>query len=159
LLASCLLVLDGAVRAQERLTPEKLWSLGRVSAEGISPSGKTLYYSVKYTDWKTEKNTTTRYKLPLTEGAKAVEQQTDQGYTIVQRDGNVYWATKDDKLYRSGNRGDVWNPAYEGLKGAGDMRISPDGKWIAFVKEVLVKPVLGSDIYPDLPKTTAHIYR
>lgn len=158
-LAGCLLTFSFATTAQERLTPEKLWSLGRVSAEGLSPSGKTLYYSVKYTDWKTEKSTTTRYKMSLGEGGKPIEQKTSDGYSIVQRDGNVYWATKDDKLYRSGNRGDVWNPAYDGLQGAGDMRISPDGKWIAFVKEVLVKPVLGSDIYPDLPKTTARIYR
>lgn len=147
-----------AAFAQERLTPEKLWGLGRVSAEGLSPSGKTLYYSVKYTDWKTEKSNTTHYRMPLGEGGRVGEVKTADGYTIVQRDGDVVWATKDDKLYRS-NRGDVWNPAFEGLTGAGDMRISPDGRYIAFVKEVLVKPVLGSDIYPDLPKTTAKIYR
>jgi dipeptidyl aminopeptidase/acylaminoacyl peptidase len=144
--------------AQERLTPEKLWSLGRVSAEGLSPSGKTLYYGVKFTDWKTEKSTTTHYRMSLA-GGKPEEQKTADGYSIVQRDGDVWWATKEDKLFRSGNRGDIWNPAFEGLSGAGDMRISPDGKYIAFVKEVLVKPVNGTDIYPDLPKTTAKIYR
>ena len=36
--------------------------------------------------------------------------------------------------------------------------VSPNGKYIAFSKEVLVTPMNGTDIYPDLPKTTAQIY-
>lgn len=157
LLLSALAIASTAV-AQERLTPEKLWSLGRVSAEGLSTSGKTLYYAVKYTDWKTEKSNTTHYRLPLGEGV-AGEQKTAEGYSIVQRDGDTWYATKEGKLFRSGNRGDLWNPAFEGLEGAGDVRISPDGRYIAFVKEVVVKPVNGTDLYPDLPKTTAKVYR
>src|SRR5690606_40941186 len=38
------------------------------------------------------------------------------------------------------------------------VRVSPDGSHIAFSKEVLVKPMMGTDIYKDLPKTTAQIY-
>jgi dipeptidyl aminopeptidase/acylaminoacyl peptidase len=153
-----LLAVGSSAAAQEHLTPEKLWSLGRVSPQGISTSGKTLYYSVKYVDWKTEKSTTTNYRMPLGEG-KATEQRTGEGYSIVQRDGDIWWATKEGKLFRSGNRGDIWNPAYEGLEGAGDVRISPNGRYIAFVREVLVKPVNGTDLYPDLPNTTAKVYR
>ncbi len=156
LLAS--LLLGGSLSAQERLTPEMLWSLGRVSVEGLSESGKTLYYGVSYTDWKTEKRKTTHYRMPLAAGT-AAESKTGDGYTIVQRDGTTWWATKDGNLYRSANRGDLWNPAYEGLKGAGDVRISPDGQYIAFVKEVLVKPMDGADLYPDLPKTTGKVFR
>src|ERR1043165_4874480 len=152
------LTISGAAIAQERLTPEKLWGLSRVSAEGLSPSGKTLYYSVKNTDWKTEKSNTRHYRMNFATGANT-ETTTAEGFTVVQRDGDVWWATKEDKLYRSGNHGDIWNPAFEGLEGAGDMRVSPDGRYIAFVREVLVKPVLGTDLYPDLPKTTAKVYR
>lgn len=152
------LALGTAATAQERLTPEKLWSLGRVSPQGLSTSGKTLYYSVKHTDWTTEKSTTKHYRMPL-DGSLAAEQRTGEGYTIVQRDGDIWWATKEGKLFRSGNRGDIWNPAYEGLEGAGDIRISPNGKYIAFVREVLIKPVDGTDLYKDLPKTTAKVYR
>ncbi len=147
-----------AASAQERLTPEKLWGLGRVNADGLSESGKTLYYSVKYTDWKTEKSTTTHYRMPLTDGA-AGESKWGEGYSVVQRDGDVWWATKEGKLYRGSNKGDAWQPEYEGLEGASDIRISPDGRWIAFVREVLVKPVDGTDLYKDLPKTTAKVYR
>ncbi len=147
-----------AASAQERLTPEKLWGLGRVAAEGLSESGKTLYYAVKYMDWKTEKSTITHYRMPLTEGV-AGESKWGEGYSVVQRDGDVWWATKEGKLYRGSAKGDAWQPEYEGLEGAGDIRISPDGRWIAYVREVLVKPVNGTDLYKDLPKTTAKVYR
>ena len=68
-LAFSLFLLAGTVSAQERLTPEKLWSLGRVSSEGLSASGKTLYYGVKHTDWKTEKSVTKHYRLSLAQGS------------------------------------------------------------------------------------------
>jgi len=152
-----LLVFTSAVFAQEKLSPEKLWSLGRVNPEGLSSSGKTLYYSVKYTDWKTEKSTSTHYRFSLNGGVPE-ESKTKEGYTIVQRDGDTWYAISEGNLYRGG-REDAWSPVFDGLKDAGDMRISPDGKYIAFVKEVLVKPMDGTDIYPDLPKTTAKIYR
>src|SRR5262249_29417516 len=35
---------------------------------------------------------------------------------------------------------------------------SPDGKYVAFSKDVLVKPMEGPDIYADLPNTTAKVY-
>ncbi len=153
-----LLFLAFCAAAQERLSPELLWSLGRVSADGLSASGKTLYYSVKHTDWKTEKSTTKRYRLSLADGTPT-ESKTREGYSVVQRDGDTWWATYEGKLLRSGNRGDDWSPSFEGLEGAGDIRVSPDGRYVAFVREVLVKPMDGTDIYPDLPKTTAKVYR
>lgn len=150
--------MGGSLSAQERLTPEMLWSLGRVSVEGMSESGKTLYYGVSYTDWKTEKRTTTHYRMPLSTG-KAEESRTADGYTIVQRNGNTWWAMKDGGLYRTEDRNGRWSIAHENLGGIGDIRISPDGQYIAFVKEVLVKPMDGTDLYPDLPKTTGKVFR
>jgi hypothetical protein len=146
-------------KAQEPLTPEKLWSLGRVSADGLSRSGNTLYYSVKHTDWKTEKSTTKHYRMSLT-GGTGNEDGVREGLSVVQRDGDTWYATGEGgKLYRTTNRGDIWSPAFEGLEEANDIRVSPDGRYIAFSREVLVRPVNGTDLYPDLPKTTAKVYR
>ncbi len=44
-----------ALSAQSVMTPEVLWSLGRVSAAGTSPDSKTLLYKVAKTDIATEK--------------------------------------------------------------------------------------------------------
>ena len=151
-----LLLAINVAHAQDHLTPEMLWSLGKLAPEGLSSSGKTLYYTVKHTDWKTEKSDVQQYRHSFVTG-KTEAQSADEGYTLVQRDGPVRWATKEGKLYRSGN--EAWSLAYDSLEGAGDVRISPDGKYIAFVREVLVKPTLATDLYPDLPKTTAYVFR
>ena len=37
-------------------------------------------------------------------------------------------------------------------------RVSPDGKYMLSSKPVKMQKVLGTDLYPDLPKTTAHVY-
>lgn len=153
-----LLFLSSAAMAQEKFTPEKMWNLGRTSAEGISTSGKTLYYSVKYIDWQTEKSTITHYQMPLGAVGSVTQTRVKDGYTVVQRDGDTWYATFEGNLYRGGD-GQHWTPIFDGLKDAGEVRISPDGSSIAYVKEVLVKPVDGADIYLDLPKTTAKIYR
>jgi WD40 repeat protein len=39
-----------------------------------------------------------------------------------------------------------------------DNRISPNGKYVLGSQSVKMKKVLGTDIYPDLPKTTARVY-
>lgn len=157
LLAAALL-LSGAAMAQEHFSPEKLWSLGRCSAEELNTAGTKLYFSVKYTDWQTEKSRVTHYQMPLTGTGSIAETRVKTGYTVVQHDGDVWYATYEGSLFRGGN-GESWTPIYDGLKDAGEVRISPDGKSVAFVKEVLVKPVDGTDLYPDLPKTTAKVYR
>jgi len=60
------------VFAQELMTPELLWKLGRVSAQGISRDGNSVVYSVTTND--AEKNTasTKQYTVPL-QGGTAIE--------------------------------------------------------------------------------------
>lgn len=153
-----LLLLPGLANAQEKLSPEMLWSLGRVSADGLSASGKTLFYKVRHTDWKTEKSETKSYQIALP-GGQPTEISYAEGYDLIQRQGATRYARKDEKLYRSNDQGDTWELVFDGIEGAGDIRISPNGQMVAFVKEVLVKPMNGTDIYPDLPRTTAKVYR
>jgi len=56
------------VFAQNRMTPELLWQLGRVSAIGISRDGKQLVYNVSTPSITENKSTTKRYSIPLTGG-------------------------------------------------------------------------------------------
>ena len=159
LLLSALSLATLGASAQDRMTPEMLWSLKRVSADGLSTSGNTLYYSIRQVDWQTEKSTTAHYRLNLGEG-DASETKGSNGKNVFQRAGNTWYAQGDDnKLYRSGDRGENWNPMYDGIEGAGEIKISPDGRYIAYSKEVLIKPMNGTDLYGDLPKTTAKVYR
>ena len=145
-----------SLSAQLKMTPELLWSLKRVSADGLSHTGKTVYYTSSQPDVTTEKTTRHYYALNLKTGERRAFNK--EGYNIFQRDEKAWYASKDGRLYRSTDLGDSWQVLKENLKDATAMRVSPDGRWVAFAKEVLVKKMKGTDKYPDLPKTSAYIY-
>ena len=67
-------------------------------------------------------------------------------------------ASDDQFIYRSTDEGASWSNVRAIIKDAENVKISPDGKYIAYTKEVLVAPTMGKDIYKDLDKTTAQIY-
>ena len=54
--------------AQEIMTPEKLWELGRVSALGISKDGKSIVYKVSKPDMVENKLNSTYYSIPINGG-------------------------------------------------------------------------------------------
>ena len=109
-----------AAIAQERMTPELLWKLGRVNPVGISKDGANVIYTVSTPNVEANKSQKKTYLIPVKGGAaKEIA------------DSNDY--VKND-------------------------RISPNGQYKLMADEVKIKNVLGKDIYPDLPKTTAQVY-
>jgi len=58
--------------AQQVMTPELLWSLGRVSAVGISKDGKTIVYKVSIPNVAENKSDSKFYTIPV-DGGKATE--------------------------------------------------------------------------------------
>lgn len=58
--------------SQDRMTPELLWKLGRVSASGLSKDGKYVLYTVKIPDVDSNKNNSKSYMIPVA-GGEAVE--------------------------------------------------------------------------------------
>ncbi len=152
-----LLLFATAGNAQERMTPELLWSLHRVSANGVGREGKYVYYSSKTVDWKTEKSIVHQYRLNVKDGERK-EWTSEAGKTITQRYDHAWYATYDNFLYQSLDSGSTWKEIYSGLQDAENVWVSPNGQYVAFSKDVLVKPMLGSDLYRDLPNTTAKVY-
>lgn len=140
----------------DRMTPEMLWRLKRVNAEGLSTTGNSVYYTVRQYDIATEKSSAKRYTLNLKSGT-AKERPADEK-NIIYRSNKAWYAADESNIYSSEDKGKSWKSYYEGLDGADNIRVSPDGKYIAYSKEVLVKPMLGTDLYKDLPKTTAQVY-
>jgi dipeptidyl aminopeptidase/acylaminoacyl peptidase len=102
------------------MTPETLWSLGRVSGKGISKAGNYVIYSVSTPNIAENKSSSKTYVIPIEGGTP----------------GPVTSTT--DFLN---------NP-----------KISPDGKYLLTSAEVKVKPVAGTDHYPELAKSNALIY-
>jgi len=66
LLAAAILFYQG--QAQNVMTPERLWQLGRVSAVGLTPDGQQLIYSVSIPDVRENTSQVKTYSVPLAGG-------------------------------------------------------------------------------------------
>ena len=105
---------------QDRMTPELMWGLKRVSPFGITLDREHVVYSV--TQYQAEENTKTtkNFIVPIAGGpAREVSD-------------------------------------YSGL--IHEKELSPDGKHKIVSKDVKVKNVFGTDLYPDLRKSNVHVY-
>ncbi len=54
--------------AQKTMTPELMWSLGRVSALGITKDGKSIVYKVSTPDMAENKSASKFYTIPVNGG-------------------------------------------------------------------------------------------
>ncbi|HLT81094.1 MAG TPA: S9 family peptidase [Cyclobacteriaceae bacterium] len=63
-----LLVVSVSTWAQQKMTPELLWTLGRVSGKGISTDGKNVVYSVTTYDIGRNGSSSKTYAIPLAGG-------------------------------------------------------------------------------------------
>jgi len=157
ILIPLLLLCSNAIYAQDVMTPELLWSLNRVGIQDVSQNGKKLFYSARKYDWKTEKSTVKYYTLDIATGNKE-ELVLPEKKSVIQRDKNGWYAVEGKVLYISKDMGKTWKGIYDGVEGLENIVVSPDGKKIAYSKDVLVKKMMGTDIYPDLPGTTMQAY-
>lgn len=157
ILIPLLLLCSNAIFAQDVMTPELLWSLHRVGIQDVSQNGKKLYYSARKYDWKTEKSAVKYYTLDIATGNKE-ELVVPEKKSVIQRDKNGWYAVEGKVLYLSKDMGKTWKGIYDGVEGLENIVVSPDGKKIAYSKDVLVKKMMGTDIYPDLPGTTMQAY-
>ena len=143
------------MNAQHVMTPETLWTLNKMGVSAVSPDQSSLIYSVGKTDLKTEKNNKKNFFFNIKNSdATAL----DLGKkSLIQWDKNGIYAQEGDKIYLSKDAGKSWAEFYT-IGEVDNIVISPDGKKVAFSKEVLIEKVLGKDKYSDTPKTTAQIY-
>lgn len=67
----CLSLLVFSAMGQNVMTPDMLWSLGRVAGIGMSTDGKSAVYSVTKYDAATNEKSTVYYAIPIAGGAAA----------------------------------------------------------------------------------------
>ena len=68
ILFAIMLLLSFSSMAQNKMTPELLWSLGRVSGLGVSSDGKNVLYSVSTPNAAENKSSRQKYAIPVTGG-------------------------------------------------------------------------------------------
>ena len=144
------------MNAQEVMSPETLWTLRRISVQGVSPDQSAVLDKTSQTNLETEKNTHQSYLL------NAVTSQSipfDIGEkSVLQWDKNGLYALENGNILLSKDQGKTWTAFYHIGKEAENIRISPDGSKIAFSRAVQLQKVYGREKYTDLPKTTAQVY-
>lgn len=143
------------MNAQKVMTPEILWTLKKVGVQAVSPDQSSLIYKVGQVDLKTEKTKNESYFLNVLNNQSA---KMDLGKkALIQWDKNGIYAQEGDKIFLSKDNAKTWMEFYT-IGEAENIVISPDGKKIAFSRQVLVEKVMGKDKYSDTPKTTAQVY-
>jgi dipeptidyl aminopeptidase/acylaminoacyl peptidase len=143
------------MNAQQLMTPEILWTLKKVGVQAVSPDQSSLIYKVGQVDLKTEKTKNENYFLNVINNQSS---KIDLGKkALVQWDKNGLYAQEGEEIYLSKDSGKTWTEFYT-IGEADNIVISPDGKKIAFSKQVLVEKLMGKDKYADTPKTTAQVY-
>ncbi len=156
LLAGILFIQHGM--AQQKMSPELLWQLGRVSGETIATDGTVLYGVSRYTlaENKSERNL---YAIPPGGGtAKQLTTSpgTESGAQVLP-DGRIAYSYKGQLWEMDKDGGNpVQKTNVEG--GMQNIRLSPDGRAILFSREVKLEKVSGMDFHPDLPKSNVQIY-
>ncbi len=153
----CLAFLALELPAQNTMSPELLWQLGRVGAQTISPDGNYVIYAVRNYDIASGASESNLYRQRLQGGDP--EQLTNMP-------GTEYHVMElpDGKMGFIYN-GQIWSSEWDGSNAAqisaeetgfSDLQFSPDGKRLLMDRQVKTgKTTLEQ--HPDLSKSNAYI--
>lgn len=145
------------------MTPEILWSFGRISEVSVSPDNATILYSARYYDVQKNKGQTDFYSVPLSGGtATRLTNTTDGKYCVQWRPdgkkiGFVCTKSGTPQVWEMNPDGSDWKQISNIEGGINDFKYSPDMKKILFTKDVKIDKDIH-DLYPDLQKTNARLY-
>ena len=140
------------------MTPEVLWSFGRLSNLSISPDETKIVYGVTYFNKEQDRSYSDLYVMNIADNK--VTQITDTDYN----ESDAVWTPDGNKIAYMA-KGQLWemNPDGTGNKqisnvegGINGFIYAPDMSKIAFLKDVKLEPTV-QDMHPDLPKAKARI--
>lgn len=151
-----------AATAQEPLTAEKLWQLGRVSDVQVSPNGQTILYGISY--YNTEENRGNRDIYSLDKNAESPRQLTSYKGS----EFNAVWRPDGKKIgfiATEGGSAQLWEMDPTGSNkekisniegGISGFAYAPDMSKILYIQRVKLDKTV-QDRYQDLPKADARI--
>ena len=148
--------------ASDVMTPEVLWSFGRIGDPAVSPDGTTVLYSV--TNYNIEENKSYRdlYTVSVNGGVPV------QITSTPEKESSAVWRPDGKKIgFLSSKSGEMqlWEMNLDGSKpvqvseirgGISGFKYSPDGTKIMFTADVKMKKDVH-DLFPDLPKANAYL--
>ena len=150
--------------SSDRLTPEVLWSLGRVGEVVLSPDKQTVIFSVKYYDISENQGNADVYSM----GADGSNLK--QITRTVKSEFNLAWKPDGSKIgfiYSDDSGAQLWEMNTDGTGrvkisniegGITGFKYAPDQSKVLFVKEV-PRDDMAKNLHPDLPKANAIVER
>ena len=136
------------------MTPELLWTLGRIGGIAVSPDGSHAVYPVTYFDKKQDRSYTDLYILPTDGSEKAVRltnsaaNKSDAGWTP---DGEYVTYLCEGQLWIIKPDGTSPKKVTDIDGGINGYKISPDGSKLLYIADVKLEKDIH-DLHPDLPK-------
>lgn len=150
------------VLTSDVMTPEVLWSLGRIGNIELSPDGKTVLFAVTYYHLEENRPYRELYVVPATGGK--VRQLTNSAVN----ESEAHWRPDGKKIgYLSSESGvsQLWEMNPDGSEpqrvtniggGINGFKYSPGQKHLLYLKAVKLDPDIH-DLFPDLPKANARL--
>ncbi|MCX6291891.1 MAG: S9 family peptidase [Bacteroidetes bacterium] len=150
--------------AQQKITPEFLWKLGRVSDPQLSPDGSEALYNVRNYNLASNKGNTDIWKVEVATAAVSKLAGDSSNETMPR------WSSDGKKIYYLNDAGGSNQLYCMNTDGTGKIQlttydndinlfgISKSGNMIWFAQDVKLEKPFGKDLYPDLPKATGKVY-
>ena len=159
---SLFVALMGTTLFAERLTPELLWALGRLSDPQVSPDGQRVVYGVSFYD--IEKNRGNRDLYSISSRGGAARRIT----AFLGNEYNARWRPDGRRVgFLSGQSGSVqlWEMNPDGSDktritaidgGISNFLYAPSGRHISFTRNIQLDQTV-TDQHPDLPDAEARV--
>ena len=147
----------------DQMTPEVLWSFGRLGDVQVSPDGKTLVYGVSYYSKELNKGNRDLFTLPAEGGTPTQLTQTAGGeYSAIWSKDNqhILFLAKGEKglqIWQMNADGSGKQQISDENGSIGNMKLSPSGDKLLFTMDVKIDKGI-TDLHPDLPLANAKIY-
>lgn len=158
--------------AQDKLTPEFLWDLARISEPIVSPDGKKVIFGISNTTLADNKTNRDLFILEeiggKIKGAGGPKMGMRQLTDFPGGESNSKWRPDGLKIgFLSSKSGasQLWEINLDGSNptqvttiegGISNFEYSPNGKYISYTADVKMDQTVN-ELYPDLPKANARI--
>ncbi len=153
------IVLSGifSMAQTQNLTPELLWSLGRVSIDAVNDKGDIIY-GVQYFDSKENTGSRNLYLVTLDKTTRKLTELKEKEKALFFQGNDTFYYSSGEEVYsydlKTGTTQKI-NKDKESLSG---LIYSENQKYLAISKPVKEEKILGTDLYLDMDKSNVKVY-